>query len=93
MGKKDSFSSDLTDFSSSSSSIKGKESSVVINGDTDETAVGALTLELVSFQPFSFDHYFNALTPDTINDNSDEDEGLNNHSTNEKSISLRNPWF
>ncbi|CAF4860679.1 unnamed protein product, partial [Rotaria socialis] len=42
----------------------GKESSVVINGETDEIAIGALTLELVSIQPANFDKYFNSLKPD-----------------------------
>lgn len=67
--------------------FQGKESSVVINGETDEIAIGALTLELVSIQPYKFDRYFNSLKPNIINENSDEDEN------GEKSISLRNPWF
>jgi hypothetical protein len=69
--------------------FQGKESSVVINGDTDEIAIGALTLELVSIQPYSFDHYFNALKPDIIDEYSTEDEDVDNP----KLISSRNPWF
>ncbi|CAF0951414.1 unnamed protein product [Adineta steineri] len=67
----------------------GKESSVVINGDTDEIAVGALTLELISIQPANFDKYFNALKPDLPNENIQTD--INNRTF--KTISSRNPWF
>ncbi|CAF3531494.1 unnamed protein product [Rotaria sordida] len=67
----------------------GKESSVVINGETDETAVGALTLELVSMQPENFDRYFNSLKPDLP----DEIIHKNTHNKNSKIISSRNPWF
>ncbi|CAF4898333.1 unnamed protein product [Rotaria sp. Silwood1] len=65
----------------------GKESSVVINGETDEIAVGALTLELVSIQPSNFDRYFNALKPDIIN------RKIYENSHDEKLKSSRNPWF
>jgi hypothetical protein len=53
-----------------------------------------LTLELVSIQPYAFDHYFNALKPDIPNEDSEEDEDDENHAnSNEKFISSRNPWF
>ena len=64
-------------------SFQGKESSVVINGDTDEIATGALTLELVSMQPTNFDQYFNSLKPDLPDENLFDN---NKHSS-------RNPWF
>ncbi|CAF1233682.1 unnamed protein product [Rotaria sordida] len=67
----------------------GKESSVVINGETDDIAVGALTLELVSIQPLNFDRYFNSLKPDIINRKKYE----NFYDNDEQSISSRNPWF
>ncbi|CAF0814768.1 unnamed protein product [Rotaria sp. Silwood1] len=67
----------------------GKESSVVINGETDEIAVGALTLELVSIQPENFDRYFNSLRPDLP----DEIIHKNTNNKNSKIISSRNPWF
>ncbi|CAF2399975.1 unnamed protein product [Rotaria sp. Silwood2] len=67
----------------------GKESSVVINGETDEIAVGALTLELVSIQPENFDRYFNSLKPDLP----DERIHKNTNNKNSKIISSRNPWF
>jgi hypothetical protein len=76
---------------------------VVIPGETDEIAVGALTLELISNQPFNFDRYFNALRPDaiieTMNGNSDEegdddeeDDG-DQSDDNVETVSSRNPWF
>ncbi|CAF3334066.1 unnamed protein product [Rotaria socialis] len=67
----------------------GKESSVVINGETDEIAIGALTLELVSIQPANFDKYFNSLKPDLP-------AGIifkNITNKYSKTISSRNPWF
>jgi metabotropic glutamate receptor 2/3 len=67
----------------------GKESSVVINGETDELAVGALTLELISNQPANFDRYFNALRPDIPN----EKLYTNSPNKNLKPIVSRNPWF
>ncbi|CAF1479223.1 unnamed protein product [Adineta steineri] len=70
----------------------GKESSVVIQGDTDEIAVGALTLELISIQPVNFDRYFNALKPDT--DKEYDEEYLEDQvNPNEKYMLPRNPWF
>ena len=74
--------------------IQGKESSVVISGETDEIAIGALTLELVSIQPYSFEHYFNALKPDTKNDDSnDKEDDEQEEEEDGKFISSRNPWF
>ena len=69
--------------------FQGKESSVVINGETDEIAVGALTLELVSIQPSGFDQYFNALRPDLPK----EITPLTGDSETFKPVSSRNPWF
>jgi hypothetical protein len=62
---------------------------VVINGETDEIAIGALTLELVSIQPAGFDEYFNALKPDLPNENHSEDS----NPKNSKFLLSRNPWF
>jgi hypothetical protein len=62
---------------------------VVINGETDEIAVGALTLELISIQPAGFDEYFNALRPDLPNENLPK----NSNTKNSKFILSRNPWF
>lgn len=63
--------------------------------------MGALTLELVSIQPYNFEKYFNALKPEVIftdtdaSDYDDEDEEY--HAFHEpikaQSISSRNPWF
>jgi hypothetical protein len=76
---------------------------VVIPGETDDFAVGALTLELISSQPYNFDRYFNALKPngipETMNGNSDDEEHEEeNHEDDqfdiiEESVSTRNPWF
>ena len=69
---------------------------MVISGETDEIAIGALTLELVSIQPYSFEHYFNALKPDTIDEDEEEeeeDDDTDRSSNRQKSISSRNPWF
>ena len=63
--------------------FQGKESSVVINGETDEIAVGALTLELVSIQPMNFDRYFNALKPDLPQE----------YLADKENVQSRNPWF
>ncbi|CAF1187223.1 unnamed protein product [Rotaria magnacalcarata] len=73
----------------------GKESSVVINGETDEIAVGALTLELVSMQPLNFDRYFNGLKPDIIHGKINENHYYNDgdSASDEHSTSSRNPWF
>ena len=57
---------------------------MVINGETDEIAIGALTLELISIQPAGFNEYFNALRPDLPNEN---------HPKNLKPLASRNPWF
>ncbi|CAF1641511.1 unnamed protein product, partial [Didymodactylos carnosus] len=60
----------------------GKESSVVINGETDDIAAGTLTIELISKEPSQFDHYFNSLKP------------TNPIITNLSNSALsRNPWF
>ncbi|CAF0930826.1 unnamed protein product [Adineta ricciae] len=67
----------------------GKESSVVIHGDTDEIAVGALTLELISMQPVNYDRYFNALKPDLTQISDDENED----NQKPKTVASRNPWF
>lgn len=56
----------------------------MINGETDEIAIGALTIELISIQPPGFDRYFNALKPDLPH----------RHLTkNSKNLPSRNPWF
>ena len=62
---------------------------MVIQGETDEIAVGALTLELVSIQPKHFDRYFNALKPDRL----DETVPANVELKTPPSTSARNPWF
>lgn len=77
-------------------SIQGKESSVVIQGETDDIAVGALTLELVSIHPHNFQRYFNALRPEIIHHETEEqsDENYEDyHQTSARQISSRNPWF
>lgn len=75
---------------------------MVIQGETDEIAVGALTLELVSIQPFNFDRYFNGLKPEMSNDKmddsfyhdeNDEDYSQLTEAANERALSSRNPWF
>lgn len=54
-------------------------------------------MELVSIQPYSFEHYFNALKPDTIDDEEeeeeDDDEDIDRSLNKRKAISSRNPWF
>jgi hypothetical protein len=62
---------------------------VVIQGETDEIAVGALTLELVSNQPKNFDRYFNALKPDRLV----EADTTTVEIQTSPSTSARNPWF
>ena len=62
---------------------------MVIQGETDEIAVGALTLELVSIQPKNFDRYFNALKPDRIVEAVPTNVEIQTPST----TSARNPWF
>lgn len=66
-----------------------------MNGETDEIAVGALTLELVSMQPLNFDRYFHSLKPEIINGKIDYNFHYHDeHMTNEEhTMSARNPWF
>ena len=78
----------------------GKESSVVIQGETEETAVGTLTLELVSNQPDRFDRYFNALKPESTIEITeepaydDDDDGSEEDTyRHDRHLSSRNPWF
>jgi hypothetical protein len=77
--------------------FKGKESSVVIQGETDDIAIGALTLELISIQPLNFDRYFNALKPNIAYEKmSDDDENNDNdisRTNSERWFPSRNPWF
>jgi hypothetical protein len=73
----------------------------VIANETDEIAIGALTLELVSMQPFHFDRYFNSLKPelsderidDEFYETDEEDYGQFSLFNNERVSSARNPWF
>lgn len=62
---------------------------MVISGETDEIALGALTIELISIQPAGFDRYFNALKPDLPHGNLPK----NSPKKNSKILPSRNPWF
>ena len=61
----------------------------MIHGETDEIAIGALTIELISIQPAGFDRYFNALKPDLPHGNVRK----NSQTKNSNKLLSRNPWF